>query len=65
MEPLSSISPAYDRGTEGLSGVSIFLWLTRILFTIAHTSQVQPGWTGTRVSRCAQISAQDGCHIAG
>ena len=47
MEPLSSISPVYDRGTEGLSGSSIFLWLTRILFTIAHTFG-SPDGTGKR-----------------
>jgi hypothetical protein len=43
MEPLSSISPVNDRGTERLSEVSIFLGLTRILFTIAHTSG-SPDW---------------------
>jgi hypothetical protein len=43
MEPLSSISPVNDRGTDRLSEVSIFLGLTRILFTIAHTSG-SPDW---------------------
>jgi hypothetical protein len=37
MEPLSRISPCTAGGAEMLSGGSIFLGLTRNLFTIAHT----------------------------
>ena len=47
MKPLSCISPCTAGGAEGLSGVSMFLGLTRILFTLAHTSG-SPDWTGTR-----------------
>jgi len=61
MEPLSCIFIRVRQGSEGLSGVSMFLWLTRILFTIAHTSG-SPDLTGRRCFEPLRTdSAQDRC----
>ena len=40
MEPLSCILFVYGRGAKGLSELSMFLGLIRILFTIAHIFRV-------------------------
>ena len=39
MGPLSCIFPCTAGVPKGLSGVSMFLGMTRILFNIAHTSR--------------------------
>ena len=46
------------------SRVSVFLGLTRILFTIAHTSG-SPNWTEAQVSCCGQILHRAGVNITG
>jgi hypothetical protein len=41
----------YGRRAKGLSGISMFFWLTRILFNIARTSG-SPDWTANTSSKC-------------
>jgi hypothetical protein len=52
----------YGRGAKGLSMIGMLLGLTRILFTIAHTSG-SPNWTEAQVSCCGQILHRAGVNI--